>query len=69
MLVIPFPEVDVPLDIVTVVLLGQSTVQGDVLLEMPEVGLEGVGGLRDARVVEEVEHVGQGAADMHVCLP
>ena len=66
--VVPFPEVDVPLDVVAVVFLGQSPMEGYVLLEVSEVGLEGVGGLWDARVVEEAEHVGQGPSDVHVGL-
>ena len=67
--VVPFPEVDVPLDIVAVVLLRQSPMERYVLLEVPEVGFQGVGGLWDARVVEEPEHVGQGPSDVHVGLP
>ena len=68
-LVVPFPEVDVPLDIVAVVLLRQSPMERYVLLEVPEVGLQRVGGLWDARVVEEPEHVGQSPSDVHVGLP
>ena len=67
--VVPFPEVDVPLDIVAVVFLRQSPMKRYVLLEVSEIGLERVGGLWDARVVEEPEHVGQGPADVHVGLP
>ena len=67
--VVPFPEVDVPLDIVAVVLLRQPPMERYVLLEVPEVGLYRVGGLGDARVVEEPEHVGQSPPDVHVGLP
>jgi len=66
--VVRFPEVDVPLDIVAVVLLRQSPMERYVLLEVSEVGLERIGGLGDARVVEEPEHVGQSPSDVHVGL-
>ena len=39
-----------------------------VLLEVPEVGLERVGGLWNAWVVEEPEHVGQSPSDVHIDL-
>ena len=68
-LVVPFPEVDVPLDIVAVVSLRQSSMERYVLLEVSEVGFQGVGGLWDAWVVEEPEHVGQGPSNVHVGLP
>ena len=67
--VVPFPEVDVPLDIVAVVLLRQSPMERYVLLKVPEVGFQGVGGLWDARVIEEPEHIGQSPSDVHVGLP
>lgn len=64
--VVPFPEVDVPLDVVAVVFLGQSPMERYVLFEVAEVGFEGVCGFRYSRVVEEAEHVGQGPSDVHV---
>lgn len=65
-LVAPFPEVDIPLDVVAVVFLGQSPMERYVLLEVAEVGFQRIGGLWDTRVVEEAEHVGQGPSDLHV---
>jgi len=67
--VVLFSEVNVPLDIVAVVFLRQAPMKRYVLFEVPEVGLERVGGLWDARVVEEPEHVGQSPADVNVGLP
>ena len=67
--VAPFPEVDVPLDIVAVVLLRQPPMERYVLLEMPEVGFQRIGGLWDARVADEQEHVRQSPSDVHVGLP
>ena len=67
--VVPFPEVDVPLDIVAVVLLRQSPMDRYVLLEVSEVGFKRIGGLWYAWVVKEPEHVGQGPSDVHVGLP
>ena len=67
-LAVPFPEVDVPLDIVAVVHHRQSPMERYVLLEVAEVGFEGVCGFGYPRIVEEAEHVGQGPSDVHVGL-
>jgi len=66
--VVPFPEIDVPFDVVAVVLLRQSPMERYVLLEVSKVGFECIGGLWDAWVVEEPEHVGQGPSDVHIGL-
>lgn len=49
-------------------LLRQSSMERDVLLEVAEVGLESVCGFGYSRVVEEAEHVGQSPSDVHVGL-
>lgn len=58
-----------PFDEVDAVFEREPPVNSEIVLEMPEKRFEGIGVLRDFRVINELEHIRQCPFEVYVCFP